>query len=140
VAQTRRLVLDRHPKPGGLPRCQPQDAQHDGVVAVPGHAQEEVEQIARFKDLTDVQRSLLLSVRKEPGKYVEGVVLSDNIEALFRNVPPPLSLALAMTEKYEKASVGRLCASGIAASLRLFMSWPNVSQNLAGHETDFITG
>ncbi len=26
-----------------------------------------------FKDLTDVQRSLLLSARKEPGKYVEGV-------------------------------------------------------------------
>lgn len=64
---------------------------------------EEVEQIARFKDLTDMQRSLLLSARKEPGKYVEGVVLSDNLEALFRNVPPPLSLALAMTEKHEKA-------------------------------------
>ena len=64
---------------------------------------EEVEQIARFKDLTDEQRSLLLSARKEPGKYVEGVVLSDNLEALFRNVPPPLSLALAMTEKHEKA-------------------------------------
>ncbi len=66
---------------------------------------EEVEQIARFKDLTDVQRSLLLSARKEPGKYVEGVVLSDNLEALFRNVPPPLSLALAMTEKHEKAEL-----------------------------------
>ncbi|MEA3278206.1 MAG: conjugative transfer ATPase [Pseudomonadota bacterium] len=64
---------------------------------------EEVEQIARFKDLTDEQRSLLLSARKEPGKYVEGVVLADNLEALFRNVPPPLSLALAMTEKHEKA-------------------------------------
>ncbi len=64
---------------------------------------EEVEQIARFRELNEVQRSLLLSARKEPGKYVEGVVLSDNLEALFRNVPPPLSLALAMTEKHEKA-------------------------------------
>jgi len=64
---------------------------------------EEVEQIARFKDLTEEQRSLLLSACKEPGKYVEGVVLSDNLEALFRNVPPPLCLALAMTEKHEKA-------------------------------------
>jgi conjugative transfer ATPase len=64
---------------------------------------EEIEQIARFKDLSEEQRSLLLSARKEPGKYVEGVVLSDNLEALFRNVPPPLSLALAMTEKHEKA-------------------------------------
>jgi len=45
----------------------------------------------------------LLSARKEPGKYVEGVVLSDNLEALFLSVPPPLSLALAMTEKHEKA-------------------------------------
>ena len=64
---------------------------------------EEVEQIARFKDLSDEQRSLLLSARKEPGKYTEGVVLADSVEALFRNVPPPLSLALAMTEKHEKA-------------------------------------
>ena len=64
---------------------------------------EEVEQIARFKDLNDEQRSLLLSARKEPGKYVEGVVLADNLEALFRSVPPPLTLALAMTEQHEKA-------------------------------------
>ncbi|MCG8092259.1 MAG: hypothetical protein JAZ17_01285 [Candidatus Thiodiazotropha endolucinida] len=43
---------------------------------------EEVEQIARFKDLTDVQRSLLLSARKEPGKYVEAVhVIADRIAA-----------------------------------------------------------
>jgi conjugative transfer ATPase len=64
---------------------------------------EEVEQIARFKDLSEEQRSLLLSARKEPGKYVEGVVLADNVEALFRSVPPSLTLALAMTEKHEKA-------------------------------------
>ena len=53
--------------------------------------------------MSDEQRSLLLSARKEPGKFVEGVVLADNLEALFRSVPPPLSLALAMTEKHEKA-------------------------------------
>ena len=64
---------------------------------------EEVEQIARFKVLTPQQRNLLLSTRKEPGKYVEGVVLADKLEALFRSVPPPLALALAMTEKHEKA-------------------------------------
>ena len=63
---------------------------------------EEVEQIARFKDLTEEPRSLLLSASKEPGKYVEGVVLSDSLEALFRNVPPPLCLALAMTEKHDE--------------------------------------
>ncbi len=69
---------------------------------------EEVEQIARFRELSDEQRNLLLSARKEPGKYVEGVVLSDKLEALFRNVPPPLTLALAMTEKHEKAERARI--------------------------------
>ncbi len=39
-------------------------------------------------------------------------MLSDNLEALFHNVPPPLSLALAMTEKHEKverAAIMREC-------------------------------
>jgi hypothetical protein len=36
LAQARRLVLDRYPEYGGLPRLQPQDAQHDGMVDVPG--------------------------------------------------------------------------------------------------------
>ncbi len=71
---------------------------------------EEVEQIARFRELSEEQRSLLLSARKEPGKYVEGVVLSDRLEALFRSVPPPLSLALAMTEKHEKAERAAIMA------------------------------
>jgi len=64
---------------------------------------EEIDQIARFKALTDEQRSLLQSAYKEPGKYIEGVVLSKAVTALFRNVPPALPLALAMTEKHEKA-------------------------------------
>jgi len=63
---------------------------------------EEIEQISRFKDLTDEQKCMLRAARKEPGNYTEGVVLSDNLQCLFRNVPPPLALALAMTEKHEK--------------------------------------
>ena len=69
---------------------------------------EEVDQIARFRKLTDEQRSLLLSTHKEPGKYVEGVVLSDTVDALFRSVVPPICLALAMTENEEKAERARL--------------------------------
>lgn len=64
---------------------------------------DEIDQLARFRELTADQRLLLSSARKEPGKYVEGVVLSDDFQSLFRNVPPALSLALAMTEKHEKA-------------------------------------
>ena len=64
---------------------------------------DEVEQIARFRQLTNEQRQMLLSARKESGKYTEGVVLTDHLAALFRNVPPALALALAQTEKEEKA-------------------------------------
>lgn len=64
---------------------------------------DEIDQVGRFRELTPGQRALLDSTRKEPGKYVEGVMLSDEHQALFRNVPPALSLALAMTEKHEKA-------------------------------------
>ena len=63
---------------------------------------EEIEQISRFKDLSEEQKGMLRAARKEPGNYTEGVVLSDNLQCLFRNVPPPLALALAMTEKHEK--------------------------------------
>lgn len=63
---------------------------------------EQIEQIARFKDLTPEQKAMLLAAHKEPGKYTEGVVIADKVQALFRNVPPPIALALAMTEKHEK--------------------------------------
>ncbi|MGP0172676.1 conjugative transfer ATPase [Pseudomonas sp. NCHU5208] len=63
----------------------------------------EIEQIARFKRLTDAQKDLLLSATKEPRKYTEGVVLSKRVEALFRVVPPSIYLALGMTENEEKA-------------------------------------
>lgn len=65
--------------------------------------QEEIEEIARFKNLSEEQKQLMLSARKEPKKYTEGIALSENMEALFRNVPPSLFLSLAGTEKDEKA-------------------------------------
>nr|WP_310615738.1 conjugative transfer ATPase [Pantoea cypripedii] len=64
---------------------------------------QEVEQIARFKTLTDEQKTMLLSATKLPKKYTEGVILSRKVQALFRAVPPSLFLALGMTEKEEKA-------------------------------------
>ena len=64
----------------------------------------EIEEIARFKPLTEEQKGMMLSATKEPGKYTEGVVMSDQLQTLFRNVPPPLSLALAQTEMHEKAA------------------------------------
>lgn len=63
----------------------------------------EVEDIARFRTLSEEQKSVLLSASKLSGCYTEGVVLSKKIEALFRAVPPSLFLALGMTEKEEKA-------------------------------------
>ena len=64
---------------------------------------DEIDQIARFRQLTEEQTALLLAARKSPGQYTEGVVLTDHLCALFRNVPPAIALALGMTEKEEKA-------------------------------------
>jgi len=64
---------------------------------------DEVDQISRFKRLTDEQKLLLEATRKEKGKYIEGVVFSKNILTLIRNVPPAVALALAETEPDEKS-------------------------------------
>ncbi|TYG35293.1 conjugative transfer ATPase [Lonepinella koalarum] len=64
---------------------------------------DEVEEVNRFKRLTDAQKVMLLSAKKADKKYTEGVILATNMEALFRVVPPSLFLALGMTEKHEKA-------------------------------------
>ena len=64
---------------------------------------DEVEKIARFRELSPAQKALMLSARKEAGKFTEGVILSKSMEVLFRAVPPSLFLALAQTEPEEKA-------------------------------------
>lgn len=69
---------------------------------------DEVEKIARFRELNASQKALMLSARKEAGKFSEGVILSKSMELLFRAVPPSLSLAMAMTEPEEKAERFRL--------------------------------
>ena len=63
----------------------------------------EIDEISRFKALTDEDKSLLLQARKEARKYAEGVMLSENDPALLRIVPPALALALAQTEEEEVA-------------------------------------
>jgi len=70
--------------------------------------QDEVDQISRFRALTKDQELLLLAARKEPGKYTEGVVMSDDLLSLFRNVPPSIAMALAQTEGHEKLARKKL--------------------------------
>jgi len=77
---------------------------------------DEVEKIARFRELTPAQKSMMLSARKESGKFTEGVVLSKSMEMLFRAVPPSLYLALAMTEPEEKSNASTSCKPKAAAS------------------------
>jgi conjugative transfer ATPase len=84
---------------------------------------DEIEKIARFRELTPAQKALMLSARKETGKFSEGVVLSKSMEVLFRAVPPSVYLALAMTESEEKSERYRLMqqrrCSELEAALRL---------------------
>jgi conjugative transfer ATPase len=68
----------------------------------------EIEEVARFRSLTSEQRAMMESARKSPGKYTEGVLISASDQMLFRNVPPALPIALAMTEGHEKAHRRRL--------------------------------
>lgn len=63
----------------------------------------ETDELSKFKTLTNEQKELILQTRKEPGKYTEGVVLSDKLTSMFRVVTPSLPLALAMTDRDEKA-------------------------------------
>lgn len=63
----------------------------------------EAQQVAQFRDMTAEERRLLTMALKEPGHYVEGVLLSEKYPpALLRFVPPALALALAQTEGAEK--------------------------------------
>lgn len=62
----------------------------------------EIRDIARFRVLNDEEKALLLRAAKEPGKYTEGVILSDTLTSLFRIVMPALPLALAQTDDDEK--------------------------------------
>jgi conjugative transfer ATPase len=68
----------------------------------------EIEEVARFRSLTTEQRHMMESARKEPPKYTEGVIINAEGQFLFRNVPPALPIALAMTEGHEKAQRRRL--------------------------------
>jgi hypothetical protein len=68
----------------------------------------EIEQVARFRSLTPEQRRMIESARKEPPKYTEGVLITAGGQYLFRNVPPALPIALAMTEGHEKAQRRRI--------------------------------
>ncbi|HOW78905.1 MAG TPA: conjugative transfer ATPase [Verrucomicrobiota bacterium] len=69
----------------------------------------EARQVAQFRDLTPEEQRLLTRALKEPGRFVEGVLLSEKwAPALLRFVPPPLALALAQTEGEEKNHRQRL--------------------------------
>ena len=65
---------------------------------------EEVEALGEYRQLDDGQRAMLLSASKASGQYTEGVLMTERHEYLARNVPPSLMLALAQTEKHEKAN------------------------------------
>ncbi len=70
----------------------------------PSMPPDEVEKIARFRELTPAQKALMRSARKEAGKFSEGVILSKSLEVLFRAVPPSLYLALAQRSRRKKPS------------------------------------
>lgn len=69
---------------------------------------EEIEHVEHFKPLTDEMRALVMDVRKYPGVYSEGVLLGKRYSGLFRNIPPRISLSLALTDPDERTERARL--------------------------------
>ena len=68
----------------------------------------EDEEIAKFKKLTDDQKSILSSVTKEDKKFSEGFVMCRNKRLnnqLFRSIPPSLVLVLGWSDPNEKAYI-----------------------------------
>ncbi|CDI04782.1 hypothetical protein BN873_p70020 [Candidatus Competibacter denitrificans Run_A_D11] len=64
---------------------------------------EEARRVAQFRNLSDEEQHLLTMAIKDPGRFVEGVMLSEKYPpALVRWVPPAVALALAQTEGAEK--------------------------------------
>ena len=63
----------------------------------------EVSLIKQFRSVSEEEEALLLDIKKYQGLYSEGVLLGSRFKGLFRNIPPRLMLALAMTEQSEKA-------------------------------------
>ncbi|MCD6056248.1 MAG: conjugative transfer ATPase [Gammaproteobacteria bacterium] len=96
-------------------------------------SKKEIEKVNQFKALTEEQIALLQNVTKIPKLYTEGVLLGARYQGLFRNIPPRLSLALAMTEQDEKAERKRLmdehsvselqAAEMIAKKLESYQYW-----------------
>ncbi len=79
---------------------------------------EEIDEIARFRRLSEEDRLLLEEARRSPGRYAEGVLLSGRPPMLFRNVPPAVAMALAQTEESEVAERLRLMEEhGLATEL-----------------------
>jgi len=71
---------------------------------------EQLDQLKAFKTLSDEQLGLIQQCRIEKGKYSEGVLIHRNFSSIFRAVVPPLSLALAQTERDERAHRHQLMA------------------------------
>lgn len=71
----------------------------------------EVNDLCRYKALTEEQKQMILSCTKLKGCYTESVVMGNPKlvgEMLVRQVPPSLFLALAMTDTSEKQERARL--------------------------------
>ncbi len=80
--------------------------------------QQEAETIGDLLNLKPDERALLMSARKEPGRFVEGVMLSSRPATLFRNIPPALCMSLAQTEQHEVAARERVReANGMCSHL-----------------------
>jgi len=65
-------------------------------------SKQEIETLSNFKDLSEEQIEQIKACNIEKGKYAEMVVICDEWSSVARGVYPPITLALAQTEKDER--------------------------------------
>lgn len=65
-------------------------------------SKQEIETLSKFKELSEEQIEQIKGCNIEKGKYAEMVVICDEWSSVARGVYPPITLALAQTEKDER--------------------------------------
>ena len=103
---------------------------------------QERDQIATLYDFTEEQCILLHSLRKSKRQYVEGLLRTNQGSYLYRNMPPPEILALAMTDPDENQQRAELMQAfncdGLEACLLMAQQLQGKPYDLASVRKQFF--
>ena len=102
-------------------------------------SKKEIEEIEKRRQLTREEKKLLTKADNIKGVYSEIVMLGAQFQGLFRHIPPRIALALAMTEKDEKAERAELMKTlGCSESEAVHIIAERLAQTVGGRKSDAV--